>query len=322
MTQTVPVRHFRHEALFYDGIGQFVDNIVPFIREGLEGQEQVLIVVGPAKIEALQRELGSDAGEVSFADMTSVGRNPARLIPVWRRFVESSPRPRPSRGVGEPIYPDRSPAELLEAQAHETLLNLALHGTNGLKLWCPYDVGVLPPEVVAEARRSHPIVVAHGGGEAHSDIYQHEHPSPARRDEPLASPPSHAKEFSFGPEPGQLGIVRGIVWQYAVRAGLNRLGVDGLTQSVNEIATNSQVHGGGRGVLRLWTQDGAVICEVSDAGQISGEPLLGRTLPSIQQGGGRGLWLANQLCDLVQIRSGQGGTVIRLHVRGDHAQWR
>ena len=31
--------------------------------------------------------------------------------------------------------------------------------------------------------------------------------------------------------------------------------------------------------------------------------------------GGRGVWLANQLCDLVQIRSGAAGTVVRLHAR-------
>jgi hypothetical protein len=29
---------------------------------------------------------------------------------------------------------------------------------------------------------------------------------------------------------------------------------------------------------------------------------------------GRGLWLANQLCDLVQIRSGAGGTRVRLQM--------
>jgi len=318
VTKTVQVPPFQHEALLYDGIGQFVDSIVPFIREGLEAREQVLVVVAPAKIEALQGELGSDAGRVSFADMTSLGRNPARLIPAWRRFIDSRPSLGVIRGVGEPIYPDRSPAELVEAQAHETLLNVAFDATPGLKLWCPYDVGALPPEVVAEARRSHPIVVAPGGGESPSDTYLHEHPSPDRRDQPLPPPPSHAKEFTFASEPGELGIVRGIVWQYAVRAGLSRLGVDSLTVAVNEIATNSQRHGGGRGLLRLWTQDGSVVCEVSDAGLITGSPLLGRTFPPMEQRRGRGLWLVNQLCDLVQIRSGPGGTVIRLHLRGDH----
>lgn len=317
MRQTAQVPHFRHEALLYDGIGQFVDSVVPFIRAGLQAREEILVVVAPAKIDALRGELGSDADRVNFADMTSLGRNPARLIPAWRRFIDSQPGPGGIRGVGEPIYPDRSPAELIEAQAHETLLNLALGGTQGLKLWCPYDIGVLPPEVVAEARRSHPIVVAHGGGEAHSDTYLQEHPSPARMDQPLPPPPDHAKEFTFGSEPGELGIVRGLVWQYAVRAGLDRLGADSLTVAVNEIATNSQLHGGGRGLLRLWTRDGAVVCEVSDAGRISGSPLLGRMFPPLEQRSGRGLWLVNQLCDLVQIRSGPGGTVIRLHLRGD-----
>jgi anti-sigma regulatory factor (Ser/Thr protein kinase) len=30
------------------------------------------------------------------------------------------------------------------------------------------------------------------------------------------------------------------------------------------------------------------------------------------QAGGRGVWLANQLADLVQIRSGEGRTVVRM----------
>jgi anti-sigma regulatory factor (Ser/Thr protein kinase) len=35
-------------------------------------------------------------------------------------------------------------------------------------------------------------------------------------------------------------------------------------------------------------------------------------MPPLSDEGGRGLWLANQLCDLVQIRSGENGTVVRL----------
>jgi len=312
------VRDFRHEALFYTGLDQFLDNVVPFIREGLDREERILIVVDSAKIDALQQELGSDAHEVHFADMTGVGRNPARLIPAWRRFIDSQPHPRPLRGVGEPIWADRSPAELVEAQAHETLLNVAFGGTPDLKLLCPYNIGALGPEVVAEARRSHPILVAHDGREMHSETYLHEHPSPARLDEPLPLPPIDATVFSFDSEAGALSVVRGIVWQFAVRAGLNRFGVDSLTVAVNEIATNSVRFGGGKGTLRLWTQDGSVICEVTDAGHIAGSSLIGRTLPPVEQTDGRGLWLANQLCDLVQIRSAPGGTAVRLHVRGDH----
>ena len=31
--------------------------------------------------------------------------------------------------------------------------------------------------------------------------------------------------------------------------------------------------------------------------------------------GGKGLWLVNQLCDLVQARTSHAGTVARLHMR-------
>jgi hypothetical protein len=57
-----------------------------------------------------------------------------------------------------------------------------------------------------------------------------------------------------------------------------------------------------------------VICEVSDGGAIV-EPMAGREPPPDGHLGGQGLWLCNQLCDLVQIRSFAGGAVVRLHMR-------
>jgi hypothetical protein len=79
------------------------------------------------------------------------------------------------------------------------------------------------------------------------------------------------------------------------------------------VATNSLLHGGGRGVLRTWTHDGTFFCEVSDGGRIR-DPLAGRALPSDLLDGGRGLWIVNHLCDLVQVRSSPAGSVVRLHM--------
>jgi anti-sigma regulatory factor (Ser/Thr protein kinase) len=86
-----------------------------------------------------------------------------------------------------------------------------------------------------------------------------------------------------------------------------------LVLCVDEIAANSLLHGGGAGVLRVWSEGSTFICEVADNGVIA-DPLVGRQTPSPERAGGRGVWLANQLCDLVQIRSGASGTVVRLHV--------
>jgi MEDS: MEthanogen/methylotroph, DcmR Sensory domain len=57
-----------------------------------------------------------------------VAANPARIIPAWRDFVASVDGRGHARGIGEPIWAERTPAELVECQRHETLLNLAFAG--------------------------------------------------------------------------------------------------------------------------------------------------------------------------------------------------
>jgi anti-sigma regulatory factor (Ser/Thr protein kinase) len=86
-----------------------------------------------------------------------------------------------------------------------------------------------------------------------------------------------------------------------------------LLVAVTEIAGNSLMHGGGAGTLRVWNSATGVICEVRDRGWIR-QPLAGRARPTFDQESGRGLWMVNQLCDLVQVRSTPAGTVVRLHM--------
>ncbi|HEY7074293.1 MAG TPA: ATP-binding protein, partial [Solirubrobacteraceae bacterium] len=89
---------------------------------------------------------------------------------------------------------------------------------------------------------------------------------------------------------------------------------DDLLLAVTEAASNSIRHGGGHGVLRVWREPDALICEMRDAGRLD-EPLAGRLPPPHAHGGGYGLWLVNQVCDLVQLRSFAGGSVVRMHMR-------
>jgi len=65
----------------------------------------------------------------------------------------------------------------------------------------------------------------------------------------------------------------------------------------------------------VWVEDDALICEIRDGGHIT-DPLIGRRRPVADpHGGGFGMWLATQCCDLVQVRSFPEGTVVRLHMR-------
>ncbi len=308
-------QRFDHAALLYHGLDEFLAGTVPYLREGIAEHEPMLVVVDAMKIAALQQQLGSDADRVQFADMAQVGRNPARIIPAWQRFIDEHLHPgHPVRGIGEPIWAARSPAELVECQAHETLLNVAFGDSPGWTLLCPYDVSALPQDVVDEARRSHPTIVDQGG-KISSGAYVGEHPSPARLDAPLPPPPEGVETLDFGPDPASLRRVRSGVEHFARAAGLDRATIDNLVMAASELATNSLRYGGGRGTLRMWATRDTVICEFSDSGHITGPVLLGRQMPDVEQESGRGLWLANQLCDLVQIRSGPTGTRIRLHIK-------
>lgn len=297
---------FQHEALIYDGSDEYLAGTVPFLQAGIATGQPLLVAVGPDQTELLKRELGEDAERVRFADMREVGRNPASIIPIWREFVEET-EGRPARGIGEPVWASRSAAALEECQRHESLLNVAFDGGPAWALLCPYDASTLDAEVLEKVAHSHPSVCCEGRTEKSSSF----DPEPDCLSGELSPPTAAAETLSFGLT--ELAEVRRRVAAAAERAGMDPMGVADLVTATSELAANSVMHGGGRGTLRLWQEEERLLAEVEDRGRIE-EPLAGRIRPDISQEGGRGLWLANQLCDLVQIRSGEGGTTVRLHV--------
>src|SRR5580765_1899835 len=110
------------------------------------------------------------ASAVAFADMESLGANPACIINAWVEFAHANAG-RPSRGVGEPLWPGRRSAEVAECQLHEALLNVAIEEQTPLWLRCPYDAEGLPASVLAEARHTHPWVADQSGRCTESEGY-------------------------------------------------------------------------------------------------------------------------------------------------------
>lgn len=301
----------RHEALLYDGPARFVDAVAPFVLEGLQDGEVVLVAVARAKIEALSSRVG-DASGLAFLDIEQVGANPARLTPLWRDFALSqSAAGRRFRGVGEPVWPGRSDDELVECARHEELLNLVLTEGPVWRLACPYDVASLPEAVVEEAQRTHPWILEDEEGRA-SPAYRGLEAISRPFDAPLAAAPDDAVEMAFSRE--DLAEVRRLVERLADACGLRGPRCGDLVLAVDEAAANSVRHGAGRGSFLGWEQDGTIVCEIADRGSF-GDVMAGRRTPASGATSGYGLWLANQLCDLVQIRSLAGGSVVRLHMR-------
>ena len=263
-----------------------------------------MVAVRNDRAKPLRDALGRDAIDVHFVDMAELGHNPARIIPGWRRFLdEHSLDDRPVRGVGEPIWSDRRPDELFESQLHEALLNVAIDPDTPLWLRCPYDLGSLPAEVIAEASRSHPVLVEAGGySGSHSyggmqhveDLFAADLPEPEATTDGLALP-------------AEAGTVAALIGRHGAAVGLDQERAWGLSLAVRE--TTAAAMAGG--TLRVWSEPGALVCEIRDPGLVD-DPMAGRRRPAGAEPDPRGLWLANQVCDLVQVRSTPAGTTVRI----------
>ncbi len=137
---------FRHEALIYGDDYEFLAAAHPFVADALAGAEPVLVAVAAERARSLKGSLGGDAGEARFADMEALGRNPARLIPAWRRFLsEHAQDGRGVRILSEAAWPGRSPAELNECSRYESLLDLAFGQGQAWRLLCGYDARAVRP---------------------------------------------------------------------------------------------------------------------------------------------------------------------------------
>lgn len=286
---------FRHEALFYADRDEFLAGTVPFVEEGIDAGETVLVGLPATKRGLLQREINPDSPGLHFLSMEEAGRNPGRLISTWRELLHDREEGTGMRGLGETIWPGRSSAEVDECQRHERLLNLAFGAGPAWTLMCPYDADALSDEVLAAAQNSHA---------------QH---SPDGLLEGFLPPPPNGATFGMDFGKSDLRTVRQLVSERARTAGLEVRRTEDLILATCEVATNSIQHGGGEGALCVWYEDGKLVCDVRDAGRIT-DPLVGRERPPIGLPSGRGLWIANQLCDLVQIRSGDEGTQVRLQM--------
>lgn len=131
---------------------------------------------------------------------------------------------------------------------------------------------------------------------------------------PLA--PLRAERLDFGLD--DLHDIRSLVATGASAGGLAPGRVSDLVVAASELAANSILHGGGRGLATVWDDGTSVFVEVADAGTIV-DPRVGQVRPEPSAESGRGLYIANQLCDEVAIDSGQSGTRVRLRMETTNA---
>ena len=311
MTQSSPARveqSYRHEAFLWHDRADFTDSLVPFVTDGLDAGEPVMVAVVDEHVEWLREALGPQGDQVKFFDMASSASNPAKIIPAWQKFLDTDAADsRPARGVGEPIWagrrrrradrvPDaRGPAQRGRRPDDPVLAGLPVRrgraGAVGDRRGLPQSSGGhrgrrVPGQHLL--RRPRPPGDDAGPGAAHAGRRADHHP--------VLQP--------------NLGRLRAFLKLEGHVAGLGLQQAADLATVTSGLAADSLERGATGGTIRVWRQPRSVVCEVIDDTHLD-DPLAGRRAPLVD--GADALWAANQLCDLVQLRTTPTGTTVRVH---------
>jgi anti-sigma regulatory factor (Ser/Thr protein kinase) len=297
-----------HTAFFYSDDGEYLDEVLPFLRSGIELGEPVLVAVPAVKTALLRDALGADREQVEISDMGQAGRNPANTFALFAAALSREHRDRRIWVVAEPIWPGRTREEYPACVQNEALYNLAFAAHNLVTL-CPYDAARLPVDVLADARRTHPSI-RRGGRDVPCPEYAWQQ---AYEDynRPLFTDPA-AVSFPIG-EPGDLAAARSFASGYAEKVGLAAERMGDLNIVVTELATNSLKYTGGGCLLSMWVHDGTLLTEMRDGGRLD-DPLAGRRPARDDSPTGRGLLLVNALAGLVRMHTSPAGTTIQVHL--------
>jgi transcriptional regulator with XRE-family HTH domain len=160
---TVSLQLLRHRGLIYDSDDGYLGFAVPFIVEGIERSDSVLVVTAKRQSGLLRDVLRKDAARVEFHDSSAWYGSPGGALNSYRQFVlDRFARGAPwIRIVGEPVWAGRSKTEVAEWTRYESMINLSL-ATSPATIVCPYDARSLPDAILAGASHTHPAVVKTG----------------------------------------------------------------------------------------------------------------------------------------------------------------
>jgi anti-sigma regulatory factor (Ser/Thr protein kinase) len=300
-----------HQAFLYAGLDEFLDETVPFLREGLEDGEAVVVVVREPGLAALRDSLGPCGDLVDYYDSAEFYRHPVRTLKMYQELVNRK-APLRVRALAEPNWGGQSPREMMEWARYESLINVVFTDS-GAQALCPYDQATLSEEVIDQARRTHPRLRTKGGHTGVSADYLSpvDYGSDCDRG-PRLERPTTAEYFPIHDD--DLHVLRALVAERARLHGLDRQTSRNLVTAVNEVASNAVRHGTPPMGLSIWTDGGDLTCEIADNGFWRPGPLTGFIPPDSALQRGFGLWSVRLLVDLMELHAGWEGTFVRLHV--------
>ncbi|MEQ0559765.1 sensor histidine kinase [Amycolatopsis sp. NEAU-NG30] len=301
-------RGYDHAAVHYTSDAELLAVVVPFLEKGIAAGEPTVVSLEPRRAELVRAALPRSAG-THYLIIEDVYVRPAAAIRSYRDLMA---RLVGGGATGIRIFGE-IPAAAIGADwsswaRYEAAVNHA-YDEFPLRSMCAYDTRTTPRQVLDDVARTHPFLATPDGGHHVNAGYvdpvaflaapQPMTPYPVQQTAPLVE--------LIDPQPP---AARRAVLDFD-RTGLPAAELDDLVLAVSEIVDNALRHGRPPVRFRLWAGPGQMVVTVHDTGDGVGDPFAG-LLPADRHIGGRGLWIAHQICSQVTLHRDDTGFTVRL----------
>lgn len=302
--------HFDHRAAVYTSTNEMFEVLSPFILQGVDQRERVMLVMSDHLLHRTRAMLGPTADRTEAIRAEDVYAHPAQMYADYCAMLDAHTRStaQPLRIIAEQTIAGRNAQEIAELRRVEAACNTTLAFANA-QILCLYDAVTAPAEALDGVPVTHPTVLADGAvlaSPAYTDPSRYL--LDQRRTTRLPLPPRRAARL----DPVESGRQAGrFVATHGGRLKLRGEALNGLAVAVAEVATNALINAVGV-ELHVWREADRVVCQVSDAGYGLTDGLSGYRPPYRSRHGSGRLWAARLLCDTLEIATGDLGTTVRM----------
>ncbi|MBV9139917.1 MAG: MEDS domain-containing protein [Pseudonocardiales bacterium] len=297
-----------HEAAFYDSDEQLLELVVPFLQEGLDASEPIVVTLDDRRAELVRSAIATSPHlsflSVQYDRPANVLKSVDRLLTEYltegaRRIRIVGEVPHPGMGVPWPWW-----------ARYEATVN---HAFARFPLWalCPYDRRITSEEVLDDVAQTHPYLATPDGHHVINDRYTDPVVFLTQPRSPLVDPLEASPPVVELVNP-TASAARRAVADVARATQLSVGDVEDLVIAVSETVTNAICHGHPPAQLRIWPAPNRIVVTVTDQGSGPTDPFAGLLPAASAPVGGLGLWLTHQLCALVTLEHHDDGFTVRL----------
>jgi anti-sigma regulatory factor (Ser/Thr protein kinase) len=304
----IPQRGYDHAAVHYTSEEELLAVVVPFLTGGLTAGEPTVVSLAPERAELVRAALPPSA-VTHFLAIDDLYARPAAAIKSYRELMAGFVADGASgiRIIGE------VPRAAIETSwdwwaRYEAAVNHA-YDEFPLRSMCAYDTRITPRHVLDDVARTHPFLATSDGG--HLPNVGYVDPLSFLTDpRPMELHPiQHTPPLVELTDPQPPAARRAVV--DANKTELPAAEIDDLVLSVSEIVDNALRHGRPPVHLRIWADSDHMVVTVHDSGDGLSDPFAG-LMPADRHIGGRGLWIAHQICSQVALHHDDTGFTARL----------